>query len=102
MAEKKGQYDIPFDEDGNQMDYYYGWKGTLRDNFEFEDTLKLVGYSKGRSSVGFTFERSDGTTVNFFLSDFFAIAHKLVDGRITGRFTFVKKGQNYGCRMIGA
>lgn len=127
MAAKKGIYDIPFDKDGNQQDYPQSWYvptgetkkyphsafpevehpvtvatgPTWITNFEFEDTLELVSYGRGRSSVTFTLKRTDGTTVSMFVSDFYEAAFKMKDGKITGRFTFIKKGQNYGCKMIG-
>ncbi len=122
----KGNYKIPFSEDGNQQDYPQHWwvhtgnvlKRTLsdgrvvenlesrqegpawKDNFEFDDTLTLVDYGRGRSSVTFTLRRTDGTTVSMFVSDFFAASFKMHEGKITGRFTFTKKGQNYGCRLV--
>lgn len=126
MAAKKGIYDIPFDKDGNQQDYPMCWyvptgemkkypNSAMSDreypvtrpegpnwvtNFEFEDTLELVSYGRGRSSVTFTLKRSDGTTVSMFVSDFFDAAFKMKEGKITGRFTFIKKGQNYGCKLV--
>lgn len=127
MAAKKGIYKIPFDKDGNQQDYpqawyvptgemrkYKDWQNIEREtpetkaagpdwvtNYEFEDTLELVSYGRGRSSVTFTLKRTDGKTISMFVSDFFDAAHKMNNGKITGRFTFVKKGQNYGCKMVG-
>lgn len=68
MAAKKGLYQIPFDPNGNQQDYPSdtGWNPrippTWVDNFEFVDTLTYVHYTQGRSSIGFTFKRTDGTT----------------------------------------
>lgn len=120
---KKGVYDIPFDKSGNQQDYPTPWyvpTGEMRKyggsddeyevrrpegpiwkaNFEFEDTLELVGYGRGRSSITFSLKRSDGTTVSMFVSDFYDAAFKMHEGKITGRFTFIKKGQNYGCKLI--
>ena len=102
MAEKKGNYQIPFDENGNQMDYPTWCGSEWKDNFEFEDTLTLNGFGRGRSSVTFSMVRSDGTTVSVFVSDFYemAVAGAFKAGKIKGRFTFCKKGQNYGCRMV--
>lgn len=102
MAEKKGNYQIPFDNKGNQQDYP-GWNGVeWKDNYEFEDTLKLNGFGRGRSSVTFNMVRSDGTTVSVFVSDFYdmAVAGAFKAGKIKGRFTFCKKGANYGCRLV--
>lgn len=104
MAAKKGQYQIPFDTNGNQLDYPMEYWRTAQnvwvDNFEFVDTLTYVEYHQGRSAVGFTFKRTDETTVNVFISDFSAMLPFMKLGTIAGRFTFVKKGKNYGCTMI--
>lgn len=102
MAKKVGTYDIPFDKNGNQMDYPgYGLDKTVP-NFEFEDTLTYQSCGRGRSSVGFTFARSDGSTVNVFLMDMSKWIPHLVGGKITGKFTFVKRGQNFGCTQVEA
>ncbi len=104
---KTGNYQIPFDEEGNQLDYHdrSGWKpSTLIDNFEFEDTLSLSQYGRGRSSVTFEMQRTSGKTVSVFVSDFFdmAIDEHFAAGQISGRFTFTKRGQNYGCKLLEA
>lgn len=107
MAAKKGQYQIPFDHKGNQQSYPedQGWNPrippTWVDNFEFVDTLTYDDYSTGRSSIGFKMKRTDGTLVNVFISDFSKMIPLMTRGQITGRFTFTKKGSNYGCTFIG-
>lgn len=96
----KGDYQVPFDADGNQQDYP-GWRGTeWRDNFEFEDFLAYKNYGRGRSSITFTMERSNGGTVSVFVSDFDDMLPHMTFGKLHGRFTFVKKGQNYGCKLV--
>ena len=100
---KTGHYQIPFDVNGNQLDYDdRAWNKTITmvDNFEFDDVLTLVGSSRGRSSVGFNMRRQNGKTVNVFLSNFVEMCHHMINGVVVGRFTFVKKGANFGCRMI--
>ena len=109
---KTGDYPIPFDKDGNQQDYperQYYCKGDKSysadpkwiDNHEFDDTLTLETWGRGRSSVTFTMRRTNGKTVSVFVSDFTAMAQHadFKAGQITGRFTFTKKGQNYGCKL---
>lgn len=102
MVSKKGQYQIPFDKEGNQLnydcDYYYGHK--LVDNYEFEDVLTYVGYGKGRSSVVFTFVRTTGPTVSVFISDMNVWIPRMVNGTIEGTFTFRKNGANFGCCLV--
>lgn len=103
MSKKTGDYQIPFHKNGNQLEYNEYWNPSLewRDNFEFHDTLALSNYGRGRSSVTFIMERSNGCFVSVFVSDFFDMAsHKdFKAGQITGEFTFTKKGQNYGCKL---
>lgn len=98
----KGAYKIPFDAEGNQLDYE-GW-GTVewKDNHTFKDTLTYVGYGRGRSAVTFTFSRTDGRKVTMFVSDMDDVIKHLVSGKITGEFTFSKRGQNYGCKLAQA
>ncbi|KVH05423.1 hypothetical protein WS84_28230 [Burkholderia anthina] len=100
MAKKVGTYDIPFDNVGNQLDYP-GHASEMKANHEFEDTLTYHSCGRGRSSVGFTFKRSDGRKVNVFLTDMDDWIPQLNGGKISGRFTFVKRGQNYGCTKLG-
>ncbi|HDR9003031.1 TPA: hypothetical protein QDA99_006606 [Burkholderia vietnamiensis] len=98
----KGAYQIPFDAKGNQKGYPDTWGGLeWRDNVPFEDALTYSGYGRGRSSATLHFKRSDGTSVQFFMTDFDDIARHMVNGVLAGRFQFVKRGQNYGCQRIG-
>ena len=104
----KGTYKIPFDQQGNQLDYpeHSYLRGVMtpckmEENYEFSDTLTFQDYGRGRSSVTFTMKRANtGKTVTMFVSDFANIINKMNHGHVTGRFTFVKKGQNYGCKMV--
>lgn len=104
MATKTtGNYQIPFKKNGDQAEYDSNWPPVFwADNCVFEDTLTFSGhYGRGRSSVTFSLLRkATGTLVSFFVSDFAALVPKMTDGTVTGKFTFTKKGQNYGCRMI--
>jgi len=100
MAKKTGDYEIPFDKNGNQLDYD-GWGVHERvANHEFTDTLTFKSASRGRSAVGFEFARKDGRTVNVFLRDMEKWIHTLRDGVISGKFTFIKRGANYGCTLV--
>lgn len=97
----KANYQIPFDEAGNQMSYPESWREIeWRENSPFIDTLTYKGYSRGRSAANIEFERSDGASVSFFMVDFHHIAPKMAFGCITGLFQFVKRGQNYGCQLV--
>lgn len=110
MAKKVGAYDIPFDKDGNQQhfpeSYWEGQWGTpdhrkvgpkWEPNAEFEDTLTYVTYERGRSAAYFKFRRSNGTIVCVFMAEMNILIPRMVNGQVTGKFAFVKRGQNYGC-----
>lgn len=99
----KINYKIPFDAKGNQLDYDGYGVNDLKDNFEFSDTLTFRHYGRGRSSITFIMERaSNGKTVSMFVSDFADIIDKMSHGSVTGTFTFAKKGQNFGCKMVAS
>lgn len=79
----------------------YDWDAHQHiENYVFEDTLTYVTWTRGRSSVKFEFKRTDGRMVGMFVSDFSDILRDLVDGKIKGKFTFAKRGANYGCMRI--
>ncbi|WKZ86280.1 hypothetical protein N5B55_04840 [Ralstonia pickettii] len=100
MAKTVGSYEIPFDKDGNQLDYAGYGAASMIPNYEFEDLLTYQSCGRGRSSVGFTFARRDGRTVNVFLTDMNKWIPQMAGGQIAGKFTFVKRGQNYGCTQV--
>jgi len=103
-----GKYEIPFDADGNQLDYPLGdqeypthkARTFWRSNHSFQDTLTLLRYGRGRSSVTFTLARTDGKTVSVFVSDFVDMVRIMERGRVSGTFTFTKRGLNYGCQLV--
>lgn len=99
-------YQIPFDnEDGNQLHYpetyFMGKKLVWKDNYTFEDTLIYKGYSRGRSAAYFNFRNIAGKTFTMFLKDFDHAIKHMVNGAFSGTFTFTKRGQNYGVKLIG-
>lgn len=103
---EKSQYQIPFDKNGNQLEYYNLYNNsfpTLQDNYEFNDTLLYQTYGRGRSSITFVFKRqSTGKNVSMFVSDLHNAIPYLRNGCLSGKFTFVKKGRNYGCKLVQA
>ena len=108
-------YQIPFDRHGNQMHYpnnqwfhnehgaYVMEAPTFKDNYVFQDTLIIHGYSRGRSAA--CFEAKSNTTgkgFTIFLKDFIEIVktHDISHGYVSGIWTFCKRGQNYGLKKI--
>ncbi len=101
-TKKRKEYvgEIPFDENGNQL--HYASYGCIDiQNYVFSDTLIYKRHARGRSSVYFIFERSNGKTVSVFLTDLDSIIDKISNGKITDTFTFCKRGSNFGCKLIG-
>jgi len=41
----------------------------------------------------------NGSCASVFVHDFFDMVERMEKGKISGRFTFTKHGQNYGCCM---
>lgn len=107
---------IPFSTlDGNMCSYTgclpYSTADTARnkgrwiwkENYVFEDELKFKGFYRGCSSAGAKFiSLKDGKEYNVFLKDLEQIitAKDLCSGVISGQFTFVKRGSNYGIRYL--
>jgi hypothetical protein len=102
MSKKKtGNYQIPFDENGDQLDGAHGWRTTVWvDNHEFVDELTYTGYYGGRSSAYMCFNRLNGKRIVMFLSDFTDAVPYLERGKLRGRFTFTKRGTSFATRMI--
>jgi hypothetical protein len=108
MTESKGKkvLKIPFDEHGYFVSYpginfheRYEWKP----NYVFEDELQFLGFYRGRSSAGITFEsKKHKSQYTMFLIDFKdLILNNLVEfGKIQGKWTFVKRGTNFGVRFL--
>lgn len=96
---KVGNYQIPFDENGNQLHYAY-YHANMRDNVPFEDTLTFKGFERGRSAAYFQFLREDSTAVCMFMTDLSVAMPHIVNGKITGTFQFIKRGANFGCRLV--
>jgi hypothetical protein len=71
------------------------------DNYVFEDTLKYDTYSRGRSAGYFHFVSiSNGRQYTVFMTDFGKIVENMVRGVVKGKFTFCKRGANFGMIMI--
>jgi len=95
---------IPFDKNGNLLDYAESWLvAQMIDNFQFEDTLQYDGYSRGRSSAKICFKSATtGKKYEMFLTDFDDLMNcrGFDKNTITGTWTFCKRGQNYGIKLV--
>jgi hypothetical protein len=111
---KKVSYQIPFDSKGNMCKYSHDTNIVeWRDPEPFEDTLYFLKFERGRSAAHAIFEAEEGPktprhgiTFQVFLTDLAdMMQHFVSDGRtatITGRFTFCKRGQNFGVKLVEA
>ena len=74
-----------------------------KENFEFEDTLKLTGMSRGRSAANFNLQsETTGKDYNVFMTDMVHLFQNanINKGYVIGKWTFCKRGQNYGIKLI--
>jgi hypothetical protein len=78
----------------------YGYKYV--DNFEWIDTLEYETFGRGNSAAHLFFKSViTGKSYQMFLKDFENIVKLLVDGKVSGKWTFCKRGQNYGVKYLG-
>lgn len=106
MTHKIYQGKIPFGKNGNQLhhpsDGYWSGGKAEKDNFIFTDSLTYKHYARGRSAAYMIFSRkSTKSDVVVFLKEFQSMVVHMVNGSISGEFTFLKRGQNFGCRYLG-
>lgn len=95
---KNGQGDVPFDKSGNQMSWADSWRiGEWKPNEEFNETLIFDGYGRGRSSAVLYFKgKETGRRYSMFMKD----AEDALNGlAIFGKWTFIKRGGNYGIKF---
>jgi hypothetical protein len=74
-----------------------------KENFEFEDTLRLTGMSRGRSAANFNLKsETNAKDYNVFMTDMVYLFQngEISKGIIKGKWTFVKRGQNYGIKLV--
>jgi hypothetical protein len=104
---------IPFDKNGDLLTYVdkndiafsNGFLGVAEwmENYEFDDTFHITSYIRGRSSIAFEMTSClDKKRYYMFVSDFVEmIQSSVVDkGLVRGRWTFCKKGCNYGMKLV--
>lgn len=71
------------------------------DNYKWEDTINYNGYGRGRSScVIYFWSVYHHQNMQMFMTDFDNIVKQMNYGQLTGTFTFCKRGQNYGIKLV--
>lgn len=77
--------------------WYEGYPSDeMRENKPFEAVLAIVGFKRGCSSAKMIMKDPKGNEFEVFLADAVDIITMAVDGIVTSRFCFVKRGMNYG------
>jgi hypothetical protein len=116
---KLGDYLIPFCPTSGNSLYWTafdpgqgGDKVVWKQNHIFDDGLAVIGYSRGRSAANIDVQSvNDGKKYTIFLTDFMQALtlcentfRQEVNGEmrlvLVGHWGFVKRGQNYGIRVI--
>lgn len=83
------------------LEYYTTY---WRSPIAFEDTLEVIGYNKGRSSMVMEMKSMNtGDVFSMFISDWWEMysENDMPDRKITGFFIPCKKGSNFGLKFIG-
>lgn len=107
LIERSTMYEgkIPFDQHGSPVPYTpqraacYVWE----ENKPFRATLKFQRFERGRSAAHAIYAKADNPSwqVTMFLSDLEdVIARGEAPFLLTGRWEFVKRGQNYGVKKL--
>lgn len=100
---KTGVYDIPFDKNGDQLhwaDQRYDHGVAWKPNEEFSDALRFDSYGRGQSAAYFIFRNANGQSRIMFMTDLSDAMPHIVRGILTGTFTYVKRGRNFGVRFL--
>lgn len=107
MAKK--QLKIPF-MDGRPCKWVKDVHDEERDNYEFDECLEIYGFVRGCSSAVMILRPADdhGKDFNYvnsiyyqvFLTDSKEIIQHMIHGVIYGKWTFVKRGENFGIKLV--
>lgn len=96
---------IPHDQHGSPVPYcMYGEdRYVWEENKPFRAVLEFQRFERGRSAAHAIYAKADDPSweVTMFLSDLEdVIARGFAPLRLTGRFEHVKRGQNYGVKLL--
>ncbi len=71
-------------------------------NHMWSDTINVVGMERGQSAAHFVVKSEvSGKTYYMFMKDLLNMILKttIENGRVSGCFTYIKRGKNYGLKM---
>ena len=103
---------IPVKRDTEEMLRYVGWtyerKPDGEDYFKWipnhiwSDTINIVSIERGQSAAHFIVKSEvTGKTYYMFMKDLLnmLLNHTVENGRISGAFTYVQRGKNFGIKI---
>ena len=101
----KKELRIPHNKDGNMLQWDHDYNAVShRPNSIWIDGLIYLGYGRGRSAAYFLW-RSVFTNREYymFISDMndVLLSTDMMARIIKAQFTYVKRGQNFGIKMVG-
>ena len=88
-----------------RCDRFYGMNAVMKECYCFDDSLKFTGFGSTQSSrFAKFFSKRDDIKYFMFLKEFenMLTKHTLKMGTVQGRFTFCKRGQSFGIKIINA
>lgn len=101
---------IPFDMYGTPVPYVWGRqdaehnrKYVWEDNEVFEASLKFKGFQRGRSAAHAIYTKADDESweVTMFMTDLKDVINAgLAPLYLSGRFKYVKRGTNFGVKLV--
>ena len=108
---------VPLTKDGTLCTYVYPHRGEgvpagvrfgskpfeWKDMFEFEAKLELEGVTRGQSAARFIWSDAEGRKYEMFVSDMVGLVKAgavIEEGRCQAKWTFTKKGQNFGIKVV--
>jgi hypothetical protein len=108
VSKTKSCYQIPFNSKGNMVKYSGGYDIVeWKDNFKFYAHIIFSCFERGRSAAHAIFEGPqdgvpEGKIYQVFLTDLATMIPYMNQGIVEGTFTFCKRGQNYGVKLVKA
>lgn len=100
---KKPTYQIPFDKEGNMLDYEHWYTEYMEDPQTFKDTLEYDCCWRGRSAATFIWKSiTTGKKYPMFMHcmDQLLKSKQIAGNRVTGTFTMIKRGANYSIMLV--
>lgn len=94
--------EVPFDKNGNQLDYGGYSVAEWKDNYEFTAKMRITDFIQGRSSAGWYLVDEKGHRYYMFMSELLKVINaKVIDhGTVVGTWTFRKQGANYSIKLV--